>query len=65
MDVCIGEVEDLLASTLPGERDVSGYTRGKRVDAYKQERELDRAMEESGELTGDQDVEITAAVGRR
>lgn len=60
-----GEVDDLLASSDPAERDVSGYTRGNRVDAYKQEREVDRALDEAGITDADQDVEISAAVGRR
>ena len=65
-DRCVsGEVDDLLSSTLPGERDVSGYTRGNRVDAYKQERDLDRAFEETGVADADQDIEIGAASGRR
>jgi len=37
------EVDTLLSDVRDDERDVSGGTRGKKVDAYKQEREVDLA----------------------
>ena len=64
-DLCIvGEVEDLLSSATDEERNVSSYTRGNRVDAFKQERDIDRAFDDAGISEGQQDVEINAAVGR-
>ncbi|KAI0649329.1 hypothetical protein C8Q79DRAFT_950000 [Trametes meyenii] len=59
-----GEVEDLLSSTTQDERDLSVRTRGKKVDAYKQERDLDQSFEETGLADADQDVEIGRATGR-
>lgn len=59
-----GEVDDLLSSTTEEERNVGSYTRGNRVDAYKQERAIDRAFDEAGVANAEQDVEISAAVGR-
>ena len=59
-----GEVDDLMSSTTQEERDVQGRTRGKKVDAYKQERELDQFFDESGISSADQDVEIGRATGR-
>lgn len=41
-----GEVDDLKSSSTEEERNVSGYTRGIKVDAYKQEREMDRIFED-------------------
>ncbi|KAI9057206.1 hypothetical protein FKP32DRAFT_1598306 [Trametes sanguinea] len=58
------EVDDLLSSTTQDERDVSGRTRGKKVDAYKQERELDQFLDDAGISGADQDVEIGRATGR-
>lgn len=46
------------------ERNMQGRTRGKKVDAYRQERDLDRALDESGALGDEQDIEIGAATGR-
>jgi len=43
------EVDSLLSDVREDERGVSGGTRGKKVDAYKQERALDRVTG----LTGD------------
>ncbi|KAH9945302.1 uncharacterized protein BXZ73DRAFT_96288 [Epithele typhae] len=59
-----GEVDDLLSSQTAEERDATGGTRGKRVDAFKQERDLDRAYEESGVYDDQKDVEIRSATGR-
>ncbi|KAI0710112.1 hypothetical protein C8Q76DRAFT_769850 [Earliella scabrosa] len=59
------EVDDLLSSTTEEERNVSGRTRGNRVDAYQQERNLDRVFDETGLSDAQQDIEITAATGRR
>ncbi|TBU32540.1 hypothetical protein BD309DRAFT_1076179 [Dichomitus squalens] len=56
------EVDDLLSSATSEEKNASG-TRGKRVDAFRQEREVDRMFEESGISNADQDVEIGAASG--
>ena len=50
-----GEVDDLLSSSTADERDVSGYTRGRNVDAYKQERNIDRAFDDAGLLDGSED----------
>lgn len=45
--VCFtGEVDDLKSSSTEEERNVSGYTRGIKVDAYKQEREMDHIFED-------------------
>ncbi|RPD61161.1 hypothetical protein L226DRAFT_612867 [Lentinus tigrinus ALCF2SS1-7] len=60
-----GEVDELLSNTADDERNVRGYTRGNRVDAFKQERALDRAFDETGVSDAQPDVEIGAAVGRR
>ncbi|KAI0749495.1 hypothetical protein C8Q80DRAFT_1269367 [Daedaleopsis nitida] len=59
------EINDLLSSATDDERSVSSYTRGNRVDAFKQEREMDRAFDESGVADEEQEIEITAATGRR
>ncbi|KAI0671534.1 hypothetical protein C8Q78DRAFT_991162 [Trametes maxima] len=59
-----GEVEDLLSSAAQDERGLSGRTRGKKVDAYKQERELDQSFEEAGLADADPDVKIGRATGR-
>ena len=62
---CIpGEVDDLLSGTTDEERNVGSKTRGKRVDAYKQERQVDQLMQESGIGDADQDIEIGRATGR-
>ncbi|KAI0360059.1 hypothetical protein OH77DRAFT_1419454 [Trametes cingulata] len=58
------EVDELLSTTSPEERDVSGRTRGKKVDAFKQERDVDRFLDETGISTAEQDVEIGRATGR-
>ncbi|EMD34159.1 hypothetical protein CERSUDRAFT_98087 [Gelatoporia subvermispora B] len=58
-----GEVDDLLSSTTKEERNVAGKTRGNRVDAYKQEREVDRFMQDNGLEDADQDIEIGRATG--
>ena len=42
-----GEVDDLLNSA-PEARGVSGRTRGAKVDAFKQEKELDQALQDAG-----------------
>ena len=65
IDDRLGEVDDLLSSTTEEERNVSGRTRGNRVDAYQQERNLDRVFDETGLSDAQQDIEITAATGRR
>ncbi|KAI0259884.1 hypothetical protein BC834DRAFT_593041 [Gloeopeniophorella convolvens] len=39
------EVENTLADVRDNERNVRGGTRGKKVDAFKQEREVDRAVD--------------------
>lgn len=59
-----GEVDDLLGSLTEEERNVGGRTRGKKVDAYKQERGIDEDLDASGISSADQDVEIGAATGR-
>ncbi|KAI0711938.1 hypothetical protein C8T65DRAFT_608266 [Cerioporus squamosus] len=59
-----GEVDELMSSTTNDERNVSSYTRGNRVDAYKQERAVDSLFDESGVLNDEKDVEIGAATGR-
>jgi hypothetical protein len=43
------EVDSLLSDVREDERGVSGGTRGKKVDAYKQERALDRATGLAGD----------------
>ncbi|PCH42140.1 hypothetical protein WOLCODRAFT_89643 [Wolfiporia cocos MD-104 SS10] len=58
-----GEVDDLLGSATEGERNVSGRTRGNKVDAYKQERNVDRFFDQTGLSSAEQDVEIDAATG--
>ncbi|KAI9000512.1 hypothetical protein BD414DRAFT_471860 [Trametes punicea] len=58
------EVDDLLSSSSQDERDVSGRTRGKKVDAFKQERDVDRFLDETGISSAQQDVEIGRATGR-
>ncbi|CDO75793.1 hypothetical protein BN946_scf184934.g8 [Trametes cinnabarina] len=58
------EVDDLLSSVSQDERDVSGRTRGKKVDAYKQERDVDQFLDEAGISSAEQDVEIGRATGR-
>ncbi|GJE94512.1 hypothetical protein PsYK624_106820 [Phanerochaete sordida] len=42
-----GEVDDLL-SNASDITDVSGRTRGKKVDAWKQDREMDQSLKETG-----------------
>jgi hypothetical protein len=59
-----GEVDELRANHFPGEGDATG-TRGVKVDAYKQERDVDRFLDEQGISTAAQDVQIGAATGRR
>ncbi|KAI0329091.1 hypothetical protein GY45DRAFT_1354742 [Cubamyces sp. BRFM 1775] len=59
-----GEVDDLLSSTTQDEMDVQGRTRGNKVDAYKQERDLDQFLDEAGITGAEQDVEIGRATGR-
>jgi hypothetical protein len=39
------EVDSLMSDLHDDERNVSQGTRGKKVDAYKQEREVDRAVD--------------------
>jgi len=41
---CLSVLEPLLSDVREDERNVSGGTRGRKVDAYKQERVLDRAV---------------------
>ena len=45
-----GEVDELKNSQTEEERSAgdAGYTRGVKVDAFKQENELDRALDEAG-----------------
>ncbi|KAH9831661.1 uncharacterized protein C8Q71DRAFT_881868 [Rhodofomes roseus] len=59
-----GEVNDLLGSATGDERNASGYTRGKKVDAFRQERDLDRAFDETGISNAGQDIEVGSATGR-
>lgn len=59
-----GEVNDLLGSATEDEKNVSGRTRGKKVDAFKQERDVDQFLDETGISSAQQDVEIGAATGR-
>ncbi len=55
--ICIsGEVDDLLSSSTEEERDVSGYTRGVDVDAYKQERDMDRELGQTGVIDDEEAV---------
>ncbi|EPT01720.1 hypothetical protein FOMPIDRAFT_41334 [Fomitopsis schrenkii] len=58
------EVNELMNNSTDEERNMQGRTRGKKVDAYRQERDLDRALDESGALGDEQDIEIGAATGR-
>jgi len=58
------EVNDLLDSATGDERNAQGRTRGNKVDAFRQERDLDRAFDGSGVANADQDIEIGAATGR-
>ncbi|KAH9936054.1 hypothetical protein B0H21DRAFT_699044 [Amylocystis lapponica] len=59
-----GEANDLMDNMSDEERNVGqGRTRGNKVDAYKQERGIDNALEQSGISSADQDVEIGAATG--
>ncbi|KAI0925715.1 hypothetical protein AcV5_008377 [Taiwanofungus camphoratus] len=59
------EVDDLLDSTTDAERNVGGgKTRGKRVDAWKQDRDVDQFLDQTGIASADRDVEISAATGR-
>lgn len=53
-----------MSSTTKDERNVQGRTRGVKNDAYKQERELDDRMQDSGIMDAEQDIEIGAASGR-
>ena len=53
-----------MSSATDEERNVSSYTRGNRVDAFKQERAIDRAFDDAGISVDQQDVEINAAAGR-
>ncbi|EPQ52712.1 hypothetical protein GLOTRDRAFT_79832 [Gloeophyllum trabeum ATCC 11539] len=57
-----GEVDALVGELGPDERNVRGKTRGVRVDAYKQEKDLDKALADIDRA--EQDVEIGAADGR-
>ncbi|OJT04854.1 hypothetical protein TRAPUB_4426 [Trametes pubescens] len=50
------EVDDLLSSSTEEERDVSGYTRGVDVDAYKQERDMDRELGQTGVIDDEEAV---------
>jgi hypothetical protein len=60
----LGEVNDLKANHFEGEgEDYHGRTRGVRIDAYKQERDLDAALDQAGITNADQDVEISRASG--
>ncbi|KAI0077876.1 hypothetical protein K474DRAFT_1684043 [Panus rudis PR-1116 ss-1] len=56
------EIDDLLSSTTEEERSATG-TRGKKVDAWKQEKDLDKFMKQQGLADAVQDVEIGNAVG--
>ncbi|KZV67438.1 hypothetical protein PENSPDRAFT_667084 [Peniophora sp. CONT] len=42
-----GEAQSLISELRPEERDVSGRTRGVKVDAFKQERAVDEAVDEA------------------
>jgi hypothetical protein len=57
------EVNDLLDSVTDEERNVSGRTRGVKVDAYKQEKEMDDAYKATGVADAEQDVVIGKASG--
>ncbi|KAI0768125.1 hypothetical protein BD413DRAFT_664690 [Trametes elegans] len=59
-----GEVDDLLSSINQDGAGISGRTRGVKVDAYKQERDVDRLLDETGIADAEQDVEIGRATGR-
>ncbi|KAH7927908.1 hypothetical protein BV22DRAFT_1103356 [Leucogyrophana mollusca] len=59
-----GEVQELVGSTTKDERSRTG-TRGKKNDPYKQERQMDRDFEQSGIEPAEQDIEISAATGRK
>ncbi|KAH9928338.1 uncharacterized protein B0H18DRAFT_1084509 [Fomitopsis serialis] len=58
------EVNELLDSATSDERNAQGRTRGNKVDAFRQERDLDRAFDESGVADADQDIEVGATTGR-
>jgi hypothetical protein len=57
-----GEIDDLRANHFEGEGDRTG-TRGVKVDAYKQERDMDKFLDEQGITNAEQDVEIGRASG--
>ncbi|EKM58063.1 uncharacterized protein PHACADRAFT_182452 [Phanerochaete carnosa HHB-10118-sp] len=59
-----GEVDDLLSSAPDGIKGISGRTRGAKVDAWKQDREVDRYMNDTELTDEEQDVEIGRATGR-
>lgn len=63
-ELTAGEIDDLLGSLTEEERNIGGRTRGKKVDAYKQERSIDEDLEASGISSADQDIELGAATGR-
>ncbi|EIN09728.1 hypothetical protein PUNSTDRAFT_133501 [Punctularia strigosozonata HHB-11173 SS5] len=58
------EIDSLKADQYPDEQNVEGRTRGIKVDAFKQEREMDKFLDEQGITDADQDVEISKASGR-
>lgn len=45
-------------NTTEEERDVSGYTRGVNIDAYAQEREMDRELADIDDVDDEEDVEV-------
>lgn len=57
------EVNDLLDSATKDERGASGRTRGVKNDAFKQEREMDQALADTGITDAEQSVEIGRATG--
>jgi hypothetical protein len=60
-----GEVNDLMSSAPEDATNVQGRTRGVKVDAFKQEKEVDQFMRDTGIEQAEQDVEIGRATGRQ
>lgn len=58
-------MKDLLQGATDTEKNASGRTRGVKVDAWKQDRELDQSFQDTGLANATQDVEIGKAVGNK
>ncbi|KAI0925716.1 hypothetical protein AcV5_008378 [Taiwanofungus camphoratus] len=58
------EVEDILEDETDEERNMGGAkTRGKREDAWKQDRDLDKLFDETGVSSVGKEIEVTNATG--